>query len=104
MLIYLKFWEADSTIKKLYQFVRILHGEPYDWYFKISESNRDKNSTGKRQDIILLKIRNRLKEFSSTLYQVIKDTYKTQIRNSIAHSNYSFLSRNIHLNNFIKKT
>jgi len=102
MLIYLKFWEADLIIKKLYQFVRILNGEHYDWYFKISESQRDKNSTGKRQDIIRLKIRDKLKKTSPLLYDLIKNTYKTQIRNSIAHSNYSFLGRNIHLNNHIE--
>lgn len=102
MLIYLKFWEADMIIKKIYQFVRILNGEPYDWYFKISESARDKNCTGSRQDIIRLKIRNKLKNISSDLYNLIKNTYKTQIRNSIAHSNYSMVGRDINLNNYIK--
>lgn len=102
MLIYIKFWEADLIIKKLYQFVRILNGEYYDWYFKIAESFRDSNNTGTRQDLIRLKIRERLKDISPILYSLIKDTYKTQIRNSIAHSNYSFLGRNIHLNNFIE--
>jgi hypothetical protein len=36
MLIYLKFWEADMVIKKFYQLVRLIHGEDYDWHFKIS--------------------------------------------------------------------
>ena len=103
MLIYLKFWESDMIIKKLYQFARTLNSEPYDWYFKVSESSRDKNSTGTRQDIIRLQIRDKIKDHSPVLYQIIKDTYKTQIRNSIAHSNYSFLGRHIHLNNFIKE-
>lgn len=102
MLIYIKFWEADMIIKKLYQFVRILYGEPYDWYFKIQESARDKDATGSRQDIIRIKIRDRILEHSPILYELIKSTYKTQIRNSIAHSNYSFLGRNIHPNNFIE--
>ena len=102
MLIYLKFWEADLIIKRLYQFVRILNGEYYDWYFKIAESSRDVNYTGTRQELIRLNIRERLKDISPILYNLIKDTYKTQIRNSIAHSNYSFLGRNIHLNNFIE--
>ncbi|WP_026969408.1 hypothetical protein [Algoriphagus terrigena] len=102
MLIYLKFWEADMIIKKLYQFARALNGEFYDWYFKVSESNRDRTSTGTRQDIIRKKIRDRVEPHSETLYRIIKDTYKTQIRNSIAHSNYSFLGRHIHPNNSIK--
>ncbi|MCD9015705.1 hypothetical protein [Parachryseolinea silvisoli] len=103
MLIYLKFWEADLIIKKLYQFVRLLNGEHYDWYFRVQESSRDADATGSRQDIIRLKIRDRLKKISPTIYQMIKDTYKTQLRNSIAHSNYSFLSRYIHPNNFVKE-
>lgn len=102
MLIYLKFWEADMIIKKLYQFTRALNGEHYDWYFKICESNRDKLCTGARQDIIRKKIRDKIKPHSENIYQSIKDSYKTQIRNSIAHSNYSFLGRNIHPNNYIK--
>ena len=102
MLIYLKFWEADMIIKKLYQFARILNGEPYDWYFKIAESTRDKNNTGTRQDIIRLKIRNKIENNSTDVYNLIKNTYKTQIRNSIAHSNYSMIGRSINLNNYIK--
>lgn len=102
MLIYLKFWEADLVIKKLYQFVRLLNGESYDWYFKVQESSRDKDCTGSRQDIVRLKIRDRLKAISPILYGLINSTYKTQIRNSIAHSNYSFQGRQINLNNKIK--
>ncbi|MDP4210963.1 MAG: hypothetical protein Q8928_19345 [Bacteroidota bacterium] len=101
MLIYLKIWEADLTIKKMYEFVRILNGEPYDWYFKVAESSRDKNCTGTRQDIIRLLIRDKVKTISPVLYDWIKDSYKTQIRNSIAHSNYAIFGRNISLNNFI---
>ncbi len=103
MLVYLKFWEADMIIKKLYQFVRILHGEPYDWYFKIAESARDPEATGTRQDILRNHIRDKIQSISPILYDVLKSTYKTQIRNSIAHSKYSFHGRNIHLNNYIEE-
>jgi len=101
MLIYLKIWEADLIIKRFYQFARAINGEPYDWYFKLAESARDENCTGKRQDIIRLSFRDKIKVHSPILYQIIKNTYKTQIRNSIAHSKYSFLGRCISLNNFI---
>ena len=103
MLIYLKFWEADMIIKKFYQFNRILQGQNYDWYFKIANSAREENATGNRQDIIRLQIRDPMKEICPTLYALIMETYKTQIRNSIAHSNYSFLGRSIHLNNYIQR-
>lgn len=101
MLIYLKIWEADLTIKKLYEFVRILNGEPYDWNFKVAESSRDNRCTATSQEIIRELIRDKVKPFSPLLYGWIKDAYKTQIRNSIAHSNYSIMGRNISLNNFI---
>jgi len=103
MLVYLKCWEADMIIKKLYQFVRLIHGEPYDWAFKIQESSRGSVGSGSRQDIIRLKIRDRLKNISPNVYKGIKESYKTQIRNSIAHSNYSFQGRQINLNNMVKE-
>ena len=102
MLIYLKVWESDLFIKRLYQFARIINNEHYDWYFKISESSRDRTSNGTRQNIIRSKIKDRFKIKSPIIYNLLKNTYNTQIRNSIAHSNYSFLNRYIHLNNFIK--
>lgn len=102
MLIYLKFWEADLIIKKLYQLARLINKENYDWYFKILESSRDKTATGTRQEIIRNKIRDKIKPYSETIYQLIKKTYISQLRNAIAHSKYSFLGRNIHLNNYIK--
>lgn len=101
-LIYLKIWETDLFIKRLYQFVRILNGEDYDWNFKINESSRDNKHSGPRQEIIRIKIRDRLKVISPILYNLIKSTYITQIRNSIAHSNFSFSGQYIHLNNYIE--
>lgn len=101
MLIYLKFWEADMTIKKFYQLVGILQGKPYDWNFKLAKSNRDNDGvTGKRCVVIREMIRDPLKAISPTLYSWIKDTYKTQIRNAIAHSNYYFSARSIGLLNY----
>jgi hypothetical protein len=103
MLIYLKIWEADLFIKKLYQLTKLSLGEPYDWHFKIKESSRDtSNTTGKREEIIRLKIRDRIKDKYPNLFAAIKNAYKTQIRNSIAHSNYYFIGRYIHPSNFIK--
>ncbi|MBN1639498.1 MAG: hypothetical protein JW866_11050 [Ignavibacteriales bacterium] len=103
MLIYLKFWEMDMVIKKLYELTRIINGEDYDWHFKIAESNRDDKATGKRQDIIRILIRKRIKEKSPLLSKWIIQSYNTQIRNSIAHSNFSIHNRFIQLNNYIEK-
>jgi len=102
MMIYLKIWEADMAIKKLYELVRVLHGEHFDWHFKIDESSRDTDATGVRHEIIRKLVRDKVETISPILYKVIKETYITQLRNSIAHSNYSFLGRHIHPNNYIK--
>jgi hypothetical protein len=105
MFIYLKIWESDYFIKLLYQIARVLNSEGYDWDFKIKTiDDNDKNShnTGKREDIIRKKARNRFEKLSPLIYQTIKNAYRSQIRNSIAHSNYDFSMRNIVLNNFVK--
>lgn len=103
MLIYLKIWEADLIIKKLYELTRIINGETYDWYFSIAESSRDKSATGTRQDIIRKLIRDKIAAKSPFLSDWITSIYKTQIRNSIAHSNYSISGRIISLNNYIRE-
>ena len=102
MLIYLKIFESDLFIKSLYEISRIVNGLNYDWHFKIAESSRDKDSTGTRQEIIRKKIRDKLKSQAADVSSILTSIYKTQIRNSIAHSNYSILNRTIHLNNYIE--
>lgn len=99
MLVYLKIWEADMFIKRFYELTQILSKKPYDWYFKVCSTSRDEECTGNRQEIIRLKIRDKVRRVSPVLYDFIKKSYLTQIRNSIAHSNYSFLGRHIHPNN-----
>ena len=102
MLIYLKIWEGDKFIKVFYQLARLLNGTEYDWHFKIKESNRDISATGVRHKIIRQNIRDQLMAQLPILHQSFKLSYSTQIRNSIAHSKYSFLDRNIHLNNYVE--
>lgn len=75
MLIYLKIWEADLFIKKIYQFVRCLNGEPYDWHFKIAESSRDRDCTGTRQELIRNQISKKIDRFSPTLHSIISIMY-----------------------------
>jgi len=101
MLIFLKIWESDAFIKRFYQLARILNGDPYDWHFKISESNRDESATGKRHDIIRKLVRDKLRGKYPAIYDAFKTAYNTQTRNSIAHSKYSFAGRNIHPNNYV---
>lgn len=44
-------------------------------------------------------IRNQFKEEFSKISSAFDLACDVQVRNSIAHSNYSFMNRNIHLNN-----
>ncbi len=98
MLIYLKVWEMTHFLKGLYQFGRILNGEHYDWHFKL-RVGEDNTGIATAQNLIRTHIRDVIRPFSEPVYDCFKTAYKSQIRNSIAHSNYSFLGRNIHPNN-----
>jgi len=103
MLIYLKIWESDTFIKSFYQLARLLLGEHYDWHFKITEKQQNSNSTGTRGNIIRDQIKDKLMSFSPILYNSFDNSYKSQIRNAIAHSQYITIGRTITLNNFDKE-
>ena len=98
-LIYLKVWESDFFIKRWYELVRLLLGEPFDWHFRVT-STRDPTATGARHEVIRLKIRDKVRPASEVLYEAIHNSYKSQVRNSIAHSNFSMQGRYLQLNNF----
>lgn len=94
--IYLKFWEADMILKYLYQLSSLTQGKKYDWYLKIPTYSRD----GSKQDLIRLEIRDKLKNICSKFYSLIKETYSPQLRNAIAHSQYSIWNRIIKYLNY----
>lgn len=98
MLVYLKIWESTLYLKNLYQLVRLLKGEHYDWFFKLKTANTP-NGIATAQELIRKCIRDEIRPFSPILADLIAQAYKSQIRNSIAHSNYSMLGRSIYLNN-----
>ncbi len=99
MLVYLKFWESDSIIKKLYELVLLAHGESYDWHFKFPKTLKDKSSDEKREQVIREKIRDRLGDFPD-VKRAIQESYRPQIRNAIAHSRYAMQGRSIQLHNY----
>lgn len=61
MLIYLKIWEADFFINKLYQLANLINGKAYDWHFKITTTGDSAKGTGTRSKIIREKIRDKFK-------------------------------------------
>ena len=102
MLIYIKIWESDAFIKKLYQLARLINGEEYDWHFKIK--GHDKTDAGGQARSVLIRDYI-IKKFKSTLplfYQFLSNSYKFQIRNAIAHSQYAIIGRAITFNNYIE--
>ncbi|MEJ5053663.1 hypothetical protein [Sphingobacterium sp. MYb382] len=103
MLIYLKIWESDTFIKKFFQLASLSVGADYDWHYKLQTTSREKGATGTRDVIIRTKIRDRFKKSIPKLYNAFKNCYSFQIRNSIAHSQYSILGRSILLNNYVKE-
>jgi hypothetical protein len=102
MLLYLKIWESDTFIKKLFQFAQLIQGKDYDWHFKIDDNEKtgDKIVTGKREIIIRKKVRNKLEKGYPHLYAALKNAYISQLRNAIAHSQYSLFGSHIQLNNY----
>lgn len=92
LLIYLKFWEADLILFKLYNLVQLAQGLPYDW-------NLYNGLIGQRRKLIKDHIQNPLKKLCPKLYLLIEETYSNQIRNAIAHSKYFHAGRGLILGN-----
>lgn len=95
--IYLKFWESDLILKKLYQLSRLVKRESYDWNFSISPDPRE---GPKKHEIIRNEIRDEVEDDCPSFYSVVKGNYRTQTRNAIAHSQYAFMGRSIHYLNY----
>jgi hypothetical protein len=94
--IYLKFWESDMILKYFHQLVNSANGNSYDWHLTIPSEPRE----GSKHELIRKKIRDLAKDICPKFYQLIKETYLTQLRNAIAHSQYYFAGRRIGYNNY----
>lgn len=81
LMVYLKFWESDVMLRKLYHLSNLARGNNYDWYFRVSKDDS-------RQNIVRTLIRDPLKNICPKFYQLIKDIYLSQIRNAVAHSQF----------------
>ncbi|MEK6480150.1 hypothetical protein WJR50_21585 [Catalinimonas sp. 4WD22] len=90
---YLKFWESDYIIRHFYQLTNLACGEPYDWHLNFDEEKS-------RQKTVRVKIRNRLQSISPLFYDLLRNSYKPQLRNAIAHSLYYFIGSTIHFMNY----
>ena len=90
MLIYLKIWEADLFIKWMYELGRILNSEPYDWYFSLAKGQKEKKTLPSRHQTLIELIQNKIPPELEVLKRSMEEAYVINIRNAIAHSNYSF--------------
>ncbi|MBT1688857.1 hypothetical protein [Dawidia soli] len=81
LMAYLKFWESDVMLRKLYQLSNLAQGKNYDWHYTLGKDDS-------RQNLIRNIIRDPIKKICPKFYQLIKDIYLSQIRNATAHSQF----------------
>lgn len=97
MLIYMKIWEGETFLKKIYQLSRLIIGQNYDWHLKISFGKAEAGSMPRHQLIHELKAN--LEKGLPALHEVFERVHRSELRNAIAHSQYAMLGRNIILDN-----
>lgn len=92
LLLYLKFWETDLILRRLYNLSRLARGLEYDW-------NYNQRFFNERRKIVKEEIQLKLKDITPKFYQLIEDIYSRQLRNAIGHSQYYMLYDKICLTN-----
>ncbi len=92
LIIYLKFWETDLILRRLYNIARLARGEKYDWEYNQSFFNT-------RRILVKDNIQKNLAKISPKFNKLINEVYISQIRNAIAHSQYYLMYDSIILTN-----
>lgn len=93
LMVYLKFWESDFNLKRLYNLTRLAKGQPYCWDLKLSSSTS-------RSNFIRNSIRNPIEKEAPNYFRLIKRIYYSQIRNAVAHSQYGLLGDHLSFSNY----
>jgi hypothetical protein len=93
LMVYLKFWESDVILRKLYQLSNLAQGKNYDWYFSITKDDT-------RHKLIRELIRDPIKDICPKFYKLLKDIYLSQIRNAAAHSQFYIEQGKLGFNNY----
>ena len=91
MGIYLRFWEAESLLKRYCQLTGLACGKTYDWHLEVPVHSRQ----GSKCDLIRKKIRDQIMLTSPLFYKLVKGNYISQVRNAIAHSQFYIIDRSI---------
>lgn len=92
LLIYLKFWETDLILRRLYNLSRLARGLDYDWAYH-------QNFFNDRRRVVREEILNNLKTITPKFCNLLDEIYNRQIRNAVGHSQYYFLYDAIHFTN-----
>jgi len=95
MMVYNHFWESKVFLGKLKQLAILSQGKEYDWHLV----GRPKETYTFIKD----EIREIFNIESLKIYDIIKQTYRSQIRNAFAHSDYYLSKKKIYLNNYDPK-
>ncbi len=92
LMIYLRFWETDRLLTKLYHYTQLALGKPFNWQYRIDPDM-------KMHKLIREDIRDPLETICPSYFQLLKKIYRSQIRNAVAHSQYYITGHNIGFTN-----
>jgi hypothetical protein len=93
--IYLRFWEAETTLQYLYQITRLCNGLPFDWKWKQKIAKYKS-----RQEFFRENIKKPIEKIDRNIYDFLNNNVIGQIRNAIAHSQYCVLNNGIKYLNY----
>ncbi|MCB9165600.1 MAG: hypothetical protein H6592_14395 [Flavobacteriales bacterium] len=93
LMLYLRFWETDRILTKLFHYTQLALGKPFNWQYKLDPDK-------KNHLLIREEIRDPLKQICPKYYALLKKMYKSQIRNAVAHSQYYITDNHVGFTNY----
>lgn len=94
MMLYTHFWESKVFLRRLRLLAILCEGKEYDWNLVV----RPKET----YTFIKNEIRGVFENHGLKIYEIIKRTYKSQLRNAFAHSDYYLSGGKVYLENYDK--
>jgi hypothetical protein len=89
LLVYLKFWEADFSLKRFYNLCRLANGEDYNWNVDIKSKKK----------FIYNETIDRLGNSVPEMKLFLQEIYRRQVRNAAAHSQFYLVENYINFLN-----
>ena len=91
-MIYLKLWENDAFLRRIFNLVRLCNKDYYRWDFKPDVFDS-------RERLIRNKIMQRVKKLCPKFYALLEEIYIPQLRGAFAHNKYFFSGKYISITN-----